>query len=222
MGGQSGGGQFLHRDAEVGDPGGGQLLAALDDPPSAHELGGGIDRLHRLARCRPGGPDGTGANLPAAMSPRTTISVRIRKAVRRFAGAVIVAIDRTRTREFPVAAAAGRKIAEAACFACSSAFGTLSSRMVRLCSGNGRRVQSPMAKMRGSDVAAFRSTQMPPSQARPASKASSSFGTPPTPISAASHGISLPSARRTPVTAPCAPSRAWISAPSSIVTPCDR
>src|ERR1700722_10053651 len=40
------GGQFLHRYRGIGNPGRGELPAALDDPPSAHELGGGIDRFH--------------------------------------------------------------------------------------------------------------------------------------------------------------------------------
>ena len=94
--------------------------------------------------------------------------------------------------------------------------------MVRSYIGNGRFVQSPMAKMSGSEVRASRSTTMPPSQAMPASRASSSLGTPPTPISAASQGMTRPSASRTPVTAPFVPSSAWTPAPSSIVTPCER
>ena len=51
----------------------------------------------------------------------------------------------------------------AACFACSSAFGTLSNRPVRRYSGSGRRVQSPIAWIEGSDVRAFASTMMPSS-----------------------------------------------------------
>ena len=91
---------------------------------------------------------------------------------------------------------------------CSCAFCHDSSRRLRPAQGLGATATSPAARMWGSDVRHWASTSTPPSQARPASRASSSLGTRPTPSTMVSHASALPSASKTSerISAPSAPS----------------